>query len=218
MAFSAFLPSGVLGVFTGPNPETDVVLKVGDTMPGLGTVTSVGILREAINDSGQVAMVVGYSAAGTAEIAVIRADPPNAPPVASGDSVSVTAGGSVSDTLSGSDPDGEPITYDIVANGSKGTAVLDNASTGAFTYTANANASGDDTFTFTVTDNRGLESNVATITDRHRLCLRAVNVTSSVALVKGKVIKKYQHNPELHAAELIVKRDQRAQPPSRWTH
>jgi hypothetical protein len=103
--------------------------------------------------------------------------------------VSVTAGESVSDTLTATDPDTEPITYSIVANGSKGTAVLDNASTGAFTYTANANASGDDTFTFKATDNRGLESNVATITiaiDPVFTC--AVDVTGLVASV-GKASK-----------------------------
>ena len=68
--------------------------------------------------------------------------------------------------------------------------MIDNLSTGAFTYTANANASGDDTFTFKVTDNRGLESNVATITiaiDPVSAC--AVDVTSSVAGVKGKAAK-----------------------------
>ena len=70
------------------------------------------------------------TAKGHAKFAIIRADPPNSPPVASDDSFSVTAGGSVSDTLSATDPDTEPITYSIVTNGAKGTAVLDNVSTG----------------------------------------------------------------------------------------
>ncbi len=195
VVFLAGLPSGMMGVFTGPDPETDKVLKTDDLLIDslgvvLGTVTGVGILREAINDSGQVAMGVGYNDddTGAPKIAIVRADPPNAPPVASNDSFSVTAGGSVSDTLSATDPDNEPITYSIVTNGAKGTAVLDNASTGAFTYTANANASGDDTFTFKATDNRGAESNVATITVAIQTppptC--AVNVSSSVAPFKSK--------------------------------
>jgi Bacterial Ig domain len=196
VAFLAGLPLGMVGVFTGPNPETDVVLKTGADpvfISGLGlvTVTSIGMMREAINDSGQVAMTVGYNdSEGVAKFAIVRADPPNSPPIASDNSFSVTAGGSVSDTLSATDPDSEPITYSIVTIGAKGTAVLDNASTGAFTYTANANTSGDDTFTFKVTDNRGLESNVATITiaiDPVSAC--AVDVTSSVAPVKGKGAK-----------------------------
>ena len=100
------------------------------------------------------------------------------------------AGGSVSDTLSATDPDVEPITYSIVTNGAKGTAVIDNASTGAFTYTANANASGDDTFTFRVTDNRGLwDVAIVTIAIQPLPPTCAVNVTSSVAGVKGKAPK-----------------------------
>ena len=193
VAFMATLPSGPAGVFTGPNPEADVVLMTGDPLIDslgvvLGTVTDVVVTREAINDNGQVAMAVRYNDAGTGtlKVAIIRADPPNNPPVASPDSFSVTAGESVSGTLAATDPDNEPVTYSIVTNGAKGTAVLDDASTGAFTYTGNANASGDDAFTFKVTDNRGLESNVATITiaiDFVSAC--AVDVTSSVAAVKG---------------------------------
>jgi hypothetical protein len=195
VAFLGWLPSGEVGVFTGPDPETDKILKTGEPLHDslgvlLGTVTGIGITREAINDSGQVAMAVAYNDAGTPKVAIIRADPPNHPPVASDDSFSVTAGGSVSDTLSATDPDTEPITYSIVTNGTKGRAVIDNLSTGAFTYSANVDASGDDTFTFKVTDNRGLESNVATITvaiDPRSAC--AVDVTSSVAPVKGKGTK-----------------------------
>ncbi len=51
--------------FHGPDPEADAVLKEGDPLRDtfgvlLGTVTSVGIMREALNDSGQVAMAVRY--------------------------------------------------------------------------------------------------------------------------------------------------------------
>lgn len=55
-------------------------------------------------------------------------------------------------TLTGQDVEGDAITFTIAANGSKGTAVITNASTGAFTYTPNGNANGLDTFTFTVHD------------------------------------------------------------------
>ena len=159
------------GVFTGPDPEADVVLKTGDPLSTRWRRSRDGDERRhharghqrqrSGCDGGRVQRRRYRRHQG---IAIVRADPPNRPPVASDDSFSVTAGGSVSDTFSATDPDSEPITYSIVTNGAKGTAVLDNASTGAFTYTANANAGGDDTFTFKATDNRGLESNVATIT------------------------------------------------------
>lgn len=189
VAFMAYTPSGILGVFTGADPEADAVLKTGDDIPGLGKVTSLWIAREAINDSGQVAMTAIFDddAEGLRTIAVIRADPPNTPPTAFDGATSVAAGGSVSGALSASDPDGEPLSYAIVANGSKGTAVIDDASSGAFTYSAIAGTSGEDTFTFQVTDARGLASNVATITvDIQASVTCAVDVSSAVAPAKGK--------------------------------
>ena len=46
-----------------------------------------------------------------------------------------------------------PVTpYQIAANGSKGTAVITDPATGAFTYTAGSGMFGTDTFTFTVSD------------------------------------------------------------------
>jgi hypothetical protein len=62
-----------------------------------------------------------------------------------------------------SDLDGSPITYSIVANGSKGIARITNATTGAFTYTPNAGASGPDYFTYQASDGQ-TNSKVATIT------------------------------------------------------
>ena len=153
VAFMASLPSGVDGVFTGPNPEADDVLKAGDVIPGLGRVTNLSISREAINDSGQVAMFVIYEDSALAlKRAIIRADPPNRPPVASDGSITTPEDTAVNGTLNASDPDGNPLTYSIVANGSKGTATITSAATGAFTYTPNPNVNGDDTFTFKVND------------------------------------------------------------------
>ena len=195
VAFWATLNSGQTGIFTGPNPDTDSVIKSGDLIPTLGIVTQVwGISSEGLNHSGQVAFGVTYDIGdGTPRWAIVRADLPNNPPTASDGSASVTAGGSVSGTLNATDPDSEPFTYALVANGTKGTAVIDDASTGAFTYTANAGTSGNDTFTFQVTDIRGLASNVATVTIGIQpispAC--AVNVTSSISIstAKGKAKK-----------------------------
>jgi hypothetical protein len=165
----------------------NAVLKTGDFIPLFGTVTSVIILGEAINDSGQVAMAVSFE---SGKAAIIRADPPNSPPVASDGSASVAAGNSVSGTLSATDPDSEAITYTIVTNGTKGAAVIDNASTGAFTYTANAGTSGNDTFTFQATDIRGLGSNLATVTVAiQSLSTCAVDVSTSIAQPKKSAAK-----------------------------
>ena len=49
-----------------------------------------------------------------------------------------------------------------MANGTKGTAVVTNASTGAYTYTPNAGATGADSFTFKANDGT-VDSNTATV-------------------------------------------------------
>ncbi|MDF1554354.1 MAG: Ig-like domain-containing protein [Deferrisomatales bacterium] len=66
-------------------------------------------------------------------------------------------------TLTGFDPESAPLTYAVVSNGTKGTAVVDGANTGAYTYTPNPNATGEDTFTFKVNDG-ALDSTPATVT------------------------------------------------------
>ncbi|MDO8474140.1 MAG: tandem-95 repeat protein [bacterium] len=72
--------------------------------------------------------------------------------------------------LSASDIDGNPLTYSIVSNGSKGTAAITNIATGAYTYTPSANQNGSDSFTFRVNDGT-VNSNTATIS----ITINAVN-------------------------------------------
>ena len=62
-----------------------------------------------------------------------------------------------------SPPAPAPLTFALVTNGTLGTALVTDASTGAFTYTPNPNLFGMDTFTFHVS-NGATTSNVATVT------------------------------------------------------
>jgi Tol biopolymer transport system component len=87
----------------------------------------------------------------------------NDAPVAQDGTLAVTAGASAGGTLVAMDIDGPALTYTLVANGTKGTATITDAATGAYTYTANAGTSGSDTFTFKA-DDGVLDSNVATVT------------------------------------------------------
>lgn len=64
--------------------------------------------------------------------------------------------------LSGSDPDGDTITYVLVSQPASGTVTLTDAATGSFTYTPRADLSGSDSFTFKVRDGE-LESAPATV-------------------------------------------------------
>ncbi|MBF0212888.1 MAG: tandem-95 repeat protein [Magnetococcales bacterium] len=87
----------------------------------------------------------------------------NDTPVAVSDTLAVTGTTPATDTLTATDGDGDPLTYRLIANGAKGRATLTNATTGAYSYTANAGATGTDSFTFRVNDGR-VDSNTATVT------------------------------------------------------
>ncbi|MBP1962786.1 polysaccharide lyase family 8 super-sandwich domain-containing protein [Paenibacillus aceris] len=87
----------------------------------------------------------------------------NHAPVAMGMQVTTTENAPVTGTLSASDEDEDELTYAIAEGGAKGTAVVTNSATGAFTYTPALGVTGTDTFTFRVSD--GItESNTATVT------------------------------------------------------
>jgi VCBS repeat-containing protein len=86
----------------------------------------------------------------------------NDAPVADAQSVATAEDASVSVVLTGSDVDGDALTFSIAtppAHGSLAAA----ASPGTYTYTPNANYSGPDSFTYQAGDG-ALQSNVATVT------------------------------------------------------
>jgi VCBS repeat-containing protein len=87
----------------------------------------------------------------------------NVAPVATNGTLSTTEDTPRSGTLRATDANGNALTYSVVTQGSKGTAVLTNASTGAYTYTPKSNANGTDTFTFRASDGLA-QSNLATVT------------------------------------------------------
>lgn len=84
----------------------------------------------------------------------------NDAPVANGQSLSTPEDTSLSITLTGSDPDGDPLTYSIVNQPVNGTlsGIAPN-----MTYTPSANYHGSDSFTFKVNDGT-VDSNTATVT------------------------------------------------------
>ncbi len=130
-----------LSAFDGENLDGNWVLKVSDNFGAdTGTLNS---------------WTLNYSQA-VCEIVT------NTAPVASNSNLSTNEGVSVSGTLQATDADGNGLTYNLVSNGTKGTAVITNTSTGAFTYTPANNQTGNDTFTFNVSDGSAT-SNTATV-------------------------------------------------------
>jgi hypothetical protein len=85
------------------------------------------------------------------------------PPTAVSFSLAVTQNQPASGTLTITGAASGPLQFVLLSNGTKGTASITNASTGAFTYTPAPNATGSDAFTFAV-NNSVSTSNVATVT------------------------------------------------------
>ena len=84
-------------------------------------------------------------------------------PVATNSTLKVAEGVATSGQLSASDADNNILLFNLVSNGTKGTAVLTNATTGVFTYTPTSGQTGEDTLTFNVNDGTNT-SNTATVT------------------------------------------------------
>jgi len=90
--------------------------------------------------------------------------PANTAPTATDDTLVTDEDTSATGTLSGTDPDtADTLSYSIVTNGISGSATIDDASTGTYTYVPNANANGADSFTFIINDGT-INSAEATIT------------------------------------------------------
>ena len=75
-------------------------------------------------------------------------------PAASGGSFKVTQGLSLSNTLAGTDANGDAITFSIATQPAHGAATVTNAATGAFTYTPDPAYFGSEAFTYTVSDGK----------------------------------------------------------------
>jgi VCBS repeat-containing protein len=87
----------------------------------------------------------------SAHTVTIHVTPANDAPSAIAQSVSTTQDTPVSGVLSGTDPEGDTLSFATSSNPQHGTLTI-NTSTGAFTYTPDAGYTGSDLFSFTTTD------------------------------------------------------------------
>jgi hypothetical protein len=71
IAFDGFLRTGGEGIFTGPDPASDKVIAIGDSLFG-SNVTALLFGPEGLNDAGEVAFLAEL---GDGRIAIARADP-----------------------------------------------------------------------------------------------------------------------------------------------
>jgi uncharacterized repeat protein (TIGR03803 family)/VCBS repeat-containing protein len=115
----------------------------------------------------------------------------NDAPIAVDGTTTVAAGASVAGALAASDVENSSLTYAIVNNGTKGTAAIVNAATGAYTYSANAGSSGTDSFTFKANDG-STDSNTATVTVTITAgqCAADISTTVTVSMQSAKLNRK----------------------------
>src|SRR5687768_12419025 len=97
------------------------------------------------------------------ESSVVANESSNNAPTAFDQNTSVSTNNQLNITLTGEDTDNDPIQFEIVSNPADATLNdFDNAK-GTVTYSPEMNYTGNDSFSFTVTDDKGVESNVATV-------------------------------------------------------
>jgi Tol biopolymer transport system component len=77
------------------------------------------------------------------------------PPVARNVVMTTQEGAAKTGTLLATDADGSALTFSVATAPAKGTLTIDDATTGAFTYTPSAGAAGYDAFTFRAADGTG---------------------------------------------------------------
>lgn len=136
-----------------------VTVTVSDPTAGSFSATLPGLQT----GSGYVVQVTAHNAVGyglpAGEVVALPATPANQPPVAEGKLVGMDEDTPTAITLTGSDADGDPLTYVLVGGPSHGTL----SGTGSnLTYTPEPNYSGSDSFTFRVNDGT-VDSNEATV-------------------------------------------------------
>jgi len=104
----------------------------------------------------------GSSDSNSADVTItINAD--NDAPVAEAGTLPAVEDSQANGTLNASDPDGDALSYSIDSPPSMGSAVIDDAATGDYTYTPDPDQNGTDSFTFKANDGSS-DSNIATVT------------------------------------------------------
>jgi VCBS repeat-containing protein len=147
-------PSGIQVHFavTGANPQTGVATA---DSSGHATFSYIGA---STGDDSIVATASAGSVALTSNPATVTWG--NRAPVADDQSLGANSGSPTPVTLSAADPDGDALTYSIVAQPAHGT--LSGTAPG-LTYTSSAGFAGVDSFTFRASDGIA-DSNIATVT------------------------------------------------------
>lgn len=183
---------GVSSALIGPNTmrvvvtpaQNNGVLGAGQiaTLPWTLSSSATGgstplTISNVLFTDGSAAVVAGSASPGSIRI--------NYAPVASNKTVATNEDQAVSSTLIASDNDNEPLLYSVVTPPTRGSVVITNASSGAFTYTPNANVNGADSFSFRASDGKA-NSNSATVT----INIAAVNDAPVLSTIGNQIVNE----------------------------
>lgn len=149
---------------------------------GTGSVTSGGVLTGGIAGTLTVTATSGTKTGTSGTVTVS-----NVAPIVNNQSVSTNEDTSLPITLSGTDANGDTVTYSIISNPTHGTLSEFNTSTGAVTYNPTANYNGTDFFTFR-SDDGIANSNTGTIS----LTVNAVNDAPVLTAIGNKSTNENQ--------------------------
>jgi len=137
---------------TSPATGTDVAKPITHTYTAIGSFTAILSVTDNRGATGKDSLVITVGLA-------------NRPPTANPQSVTTEEDAPLTITLTGSDPDGDPLTFNIVTpptNGSLSAIAQLSPTSAQVTYSPNANFYGSDSFTFKVNDG-ALDSSPATV-------------------------------------------------------
>lgn len=158
------------------------------TNPATGAYTYTPKNDELGSDSFTFKVNDGEFDSNTATITVTINEPNYAPTAANG-TLSVVEDIAKNGTLGFSDNNqNDTHTVSIVSNGTKGSAVVTNPATGAYTYTPNAGENGSDSFTFKVNDGT-VDSNTATVNI-------SISSTNSLPVATNAALEVLENTPK----------------------
>ncbi len=152
---------------TATDPENDPLTYSVVTNPSHGTISGTppnSIYTPAANYSGADSFTYKAIDNGGAESNIatvsITVNPVNDAPVADNKNIATNEDTAAEVTLTATDPENDPLTYAVVTNPSHGTL---SGTPPNLAYTPAANYSGADSITYKAVDNKGAESNIATV-------------------------------------------------------
>ena len=156
------------GTLSGSDPDGQSIsfFKVSDPAHGLLTVNDDGTFSyvhdgsETTSDSFTFRVFDGFAYSSSATV-TITVNPVNDAPTANPGSFNVNEGGTYNGTLTGSDPEGDELTFFVVTNPLHGSLLINQ--NGTFTYIHNGSETVSDSFTFRVYDG-DLYSSAASVT------------------------------------------------------